>query len=93
MKNINETIKNIKNFKGILNKEPKTQTQKIATSVAGIIFGMLFITISSWLLFFKLQVLQYPELIKYFPGAYFLLLTILIMGIYFLIKGITKLIK
>jgi len=61
-------------------------TKFILATIVRFIFAGSFLSFSSYMLFIKLDVIHVPGLIKYFPGAYALLLTIFILGMYMFVK-------
>lgn len=67
--------------------------QKKHYPVIFLIASILTLPLSTWLLFFKLQVLSTPKLILYFPGAYSLLIGLFISGIIFLVIFLLSILK
>lgn len=64
-----------------------------ARAVTSIIFGVMLAGASGWYLFVRLDVLHVPGLIAYFPGAYALLFSGLVLGLIAIGKGVSGLRK
>jgi len=59
-----------------------------AHPLAALIVGVLLAAPSGWYLFVRLDVLHVPGLIRYFPGAYALLVAVLLTGVGLVVMGL-----
>lgn len=78
------------------NTQPVNENEeiaKLALRVSGVVIGPLFVLIPGWILVVKLQIFRAPGLMRFFPGAYFLLFTCVAIGLGVTAVSIFKLIK
>lgn len=64
-----------------------------ARALASVVVGALLAAPSGWVLFVRLDVLHAPGLIRHFPGAYALLASLLLTGLWLVGKGLRGLLR
>ncbi len=73
--------------------DPLNALAPSARSIARLAVGVLLAAPSGYYLFVRLDVLHVPGLIVYFPGAYALLVTLIVVGVFLIATGVRALLR